>query len=920
MISFLKAALAKYFPLIFLVLIVCIISILNYRASSFLIGWDNFLSEFDIPLALKRSLSSVWISYGGTGFLDGMGHASELPHLFIKGLISLIFPLNIVRQVYIFLMLGIGVFGVYFLIKSLIHYENRFLSWAAPTLGALFYLFNLATVQNFYVPFEPFAVHYAFLPWLFLSTLNFIAHRNFKSLLLFFIINFFAVSQAQVPTIFVVYVFSLSVFLLVLILETKKKEILLSSIKVLVFTFIINAFWLLPFLYFLLTNSQVAFLAKINQMSTETVFLQNKEFGNLNDAMLLKGFWFNNVDPNFEGNFDYMLKPWREHLTPPIILIGYIFFIVILIGFIYVKRKKPFVLPFCALFLLSFTMLAVNTPPFSWIDAVLRKIPLFDQVFRFPFTKFSILAALTYSFFFAIGIGKIVSLIEKKIKPNFIFILALLLLIIFIFPIFKGNLFYEKERVNFPPEYIDLFRYFKSKPTTARVADFPQYTFWGWNYYRWGYGGAGFLWSAVPQPILDRTFDVWSKENENYYWEISYALYSKNSLLFKKVLQKYNIEYIVLDKNIQSPFSQKSLFIPEIEEILKESGITKDANFGSVSVYKTPFKTRPSKFISSFVNRYKFGDFDKAYFDLGDYISVDPENANVLYPFRSLFSGKNEEDKEFKVEIKTNSLAFSFGKSKFEVPKLETSFFLKGPVTNCDNFRKEKLYSEVLGDTLKLGSKNATACVSMNININPPQGYLLTVNNKNIKGRSLHLWIQNGIGGNNILDTYLSKNKDWTTSYFVIPPQDRFSKTFSIHFDNVSIEDETINEIGKISIYPIPYDVLVSQRIIKNSPNPVWVLTSNQAYNEGWKAYLANNEFLPFLFGTELKSHVLVNNWENGWILDDNTLKKSERIIIVYLPQYLEYIGFIILFLFFAGLIFNRFFAKIKSLLPQTAK
>jgi hypothetical protein len=47
---------------------------------------------------------------------------------------------------------------------------------------------------------------------------------------------------------------------------------------------------------------------------------------------------------------------------------------------------------------------------------------------------------------------------------------------------------------------------------------------------------------------------------------------------------------------------------------------------------------------------------------------------------------------------------------------------------------------------------------------------------------------------------------------------------------------------------------------------------------------------LPFVFGTELKQHLLVNNWENGWVISNN------QVVILYLPAYLEYLGLLLLF------------------------
>ena len=87
-------------------------------------------------------------------------------------------------------------------------------------------------------------------------------------------------------------------------------------------------------------------------------------------------------------------------------------------------------------------------------------------------------------------------------------------------------------------------------------------------------------------------------------------------------------------------------------------------------------------------------------------------------------------------------------------------------------------------------------------------------------------------------------------------------------------------------------------------------LVLSQSFNPGWKAYeIKNNEsgimnnvsmVLPFLFGKEIKEHVLVNNWENGWIIDDSRfMNKDSRLVIVFLPQYLEYFGFFVLILTF---------------------
>jgi len=656
--------LKRHFPLFILIVIILAVIAANFSLHTFLLGWDNLAVEFNFGLNIQRSIFSAWQGFQGLGIVAGNGHAADLPRQLLLLPLSFL-PLNLIRQIYIFLTLAAGSIGAYFLVKKLLSYKDKNINNLIPALGGLFYLLNLATIQTFYVAFEPFVTHFAALPWLLLSALYFIAEDNKKALLFFIFINILAIPQGQVPTIFFVYLFSLCFFLLVLFIETRTKAIFKKCTQVILLTLILNAFWLLPFIYFFFTNSQVAFNAKINQMSTETVYLQNKEFGNISDVMLLKGFWFNNVDLNSHNQFDYMLKPWKQYLTLPISTIGYLFFGVIILGFASLRKKTPFVIPFSALFLLSFTMLTTNTPPFSWIDDVVRKIPLFNEIFRFPFTKFSTLASLTYAFFFSVGIGKLMTLIKdfkftEKIRPIFIFFATIILLIIFIFPVFRGKLLYDRIKVKIPNEYFQLFDYLKTKDKTLRIANFPQPTFWGWSYYNWGYDGSGFLWYGIEQPILDRAFDVWNKNNENYYWEISNALYSKNAKLFEDVLSKYNVSLLLLDENIIYPSSPKSLFNNGLKEIINETPQIKvDKSFGKLTLYKVNLKDRTNELKNvDKINPYSWSDNDLAYSEYGNYTTT-TKNPNFFYPFRSLFSGKNEENQEFKIKTYSDRIEFS---------------------------------------------------------------------------------------------------------------------------------------------------------------------------------------------------------------------------------------------------------------------
>jgi hypothetical protein len=1073
-------------------------------------GWDNLMPEFNLGMNIQRSIFAVWQEYQGLGLLGGMGHASDLIHQLSLLIMSFVIPTQLLRYTWTFLMLFAGSVGAYFLIKKLILKDSEFSylkRQSVALLGGLFYLLNLSTIQSFYAPFEAFIAHFAALPWLLLASLLFFIKPNRKNGFFFVIVLILATPQAYIPTLFLVYMISLMLLIITLTILKPSFFVLKSFLKMLALILIVNAFWLLPFLYFTLTNSQVALSAKINQMSTETVFLQNKAYGDIFNVMLLKGFWFSNVDPNLKAVFTYMLTPWRNYLSNlPITLLGYLIFGIILVGIAKTVRKgKDILIAFFVLFVFSFTMLTTNTPPFSWADTLFRQIPLFNEAFRFPFTKFSVLTSLTYSIFLCLGAAKIATFpIIKRVNFQLIMLGFAFLILIFSFPVLSGKLFYEKEKITPPKEYFQVFDFFKKQDPNTRIADFPQPTFWGWEFYNWGYGGSGFLWYGIKQPMLDRTFDVWSKTDENYYWELSQAIYSKNAGAFANVLNKYQVNWLLMDNNLIYPSSPTALATPDINSLIKQnSSIQKAARFGNIEIYKVSLKDNPKNFIFSpslkSANSYSWGDNDKAYLALGNYLSS--ENEDVFYPLRSLFSNKNQENLEYKItnekddllltnplpkynssvdlnldsflkgekiiaadlvtEKNNNSIALQiilrtpvvsilnnatrttvYSKS-FKLPlisiplsykgtvdlningiktyqfnvnspnKLGTTFLLiaqdnllvfNGPsfnskivtikasdfsplldsvnialssikknsilevkipkindnyesfeqtmskslestVKNCDNFNRKEYSAKFTQiddkNVLRITSSFATACLQLYLpNLIHDQGYAFFVKNSNQSGQALHFWLSNDNEHYSPIDTYLESGAKLKTDSFILAPQEEFGRAYSLNFDNISItNDPTVNYLGDISAYPIPYNFLTSIALSSTSqrenfaklkyqsishPNESEYLIKDvtnsqkasivlsQSFNSGWKAYGVNklnfvSEIFPFAFGKEIKQHILVNNWENGWILEPKN--DNRNIIIIYLPQYLEYLGFVTLIIPVL-IVFLRFLAS----------
>ncbi|HLL60856.1 MAG TPA: hypothetical protein VK338_04005, partial [Candidatus Nitrosocosmicus sp.] len=197
-------------------------------------------------------------------------------------------------------------------------------------------------------------------------------------------------------------------------------------------------------------------------------------------------------------------------------------------------------------------------------------------------------------------------------------------------------------------------------------------------------------------------------------------------------------------------------------------------------------------------------------------------------------------------------------------------------------------------------------------------GYFLIFKARNKTGLPLRFCFKNLYS--NLCSIYdeLSKKNTFTNDYFLIPPSDD-GMGYGLSIDNISFGFyDSENEIEEITIIPFPHNFLSqiyfynkmipvadSELIIKKTDHSKpykWeiktsgnldngILTLNQSFHPGWKAYVLTSNNLPFIFGKELTEHKLINNWANGWVLRPN-LGNPEKIIIVFWPQYLQFMGY----------------------------
>ena len=561
-----------YFVVLGLIVLFC-----NYDKGTWLSGWDNIHSEF-LPAdnLINKSLFGIWQEGYGLGAAVANAPVTEIVRQPFIVLLALLLPDSLVRYVWHIGMLVLGGYGLYLLTNSTFYSATKIqtekkLRFASLFAGT-FYMLNLGTLQNFYVPVESFSHFFAFLPLLVLCILKLLNKPDVSSKRMFVIINVLAVPMNYFPTIFIVYLIIVGAILLGSLWQRSSIK---SIIYIVLCIFLINAFWLLPFSYYVLSGKASDVQnARINKVFTADAYERNSVYGNIKDIALMKGLWFSTSD-FVNGKYVSMLQPWTNHLVlNSAVTIGYVFAVGTLFGVaLSLLKYRYHSKTLLFLFLVTFVALNSTNPPTGVIFEFLQKnIPLFKQVFRLSFTKFIPLAAFLYSIY----LGYAVLYLEEKLFDHkkirtCLYALLLVLLTYFSWPIFTGNFFYSGVRVTIPNEYFGVFSFFKGQDPNTRIANFPQPRFYGWVYYNWGYRGSGFPWYGIKQPVLDRAFDVWSKKNESYYNQVAQSLYTKNTPALENIFRKYGITWLWLDENQINPENPALLYNAELKSMLEES-------------------------------------------------------------------------------------------------------------------------------------------------------------------------------------------------------------------------------------------------------------------------------------------------------------------------------------------------------------
>lgn len=585
-----KKFLLKHYVTFFLLFLWGLLLITNYRWGQTLTGWDNLHPEINPLLDISRSLSAWWQEYQGLGLLGGMAHGSDLVRQIVVLILSWFLPRSLIRYSLLMAMLLLGTLGIRRLFKYLFARQQiASVIEAGAGISAIFYLLNLGTMQNFLVAFEPYYMYYGTLPWLLYFLFQAWQYQQARHWWRFLCLSFLATPAYYIQTNYLVFLFLLTGFAGIYLLQVCRQEhphtlkqwasnMLLTALV----SGLANLFWLLPQCYFVFTGgTALTSESQINRLATPEVTIANQVYANPIDILLLRGYWWHSLDYNHHRDrYEYMLQPWESHL--PTTFFGGLFALSCLVGIYYCwsyyrypvkKRSREFTSFFSLAIVAAFAILV-----FLLLSNFFQ-LPVLSQIFRSPFTKVIASLSLLYSLlvgssllFFWQNLSPRLAAWWKREQGSFYSVLLMVMVsIIYAWPAFNGHFIYQHLFSEPPEAYQQLFAFFHTQPVQSRLALLPADTLYGWQFNNWSnYRGIGFYWFGISQPILARPFDVWSREDENFYRELFYSRYQQSPTELARVLQKYDVRYLLLDKSIQAPRKQQYNYPQVWQDLISE--------------------------------------------------------------------------------------------------------------------------------------------------------------------------------------------------------------------------------------------------------------------------------------------------------------------------------------------------------------
>lgn len=536
---------------------------------------------------------------------------------------TLHFPLQMEQKIvfmFWFVMPGISMYLLLSSLSELLGIKKEYKTFYS-LLGSVFYSLNHYLLHGWFVASKAEFSFVIVTPLILLFALKVLFYKNrpvLWGLIGGLIITFFNGGGGPGSALiggflitFIWFLFFFNVLKVFKILSFSLRPLLKFFIVFIMSSLLLNAYWIVPFIYYTKNN----FLSLFNNSVGGESGLLNwadavSMHATFSNIMRLQGFssWYNNETHPFSNT--YLENPF-------FVILSFIFPLLLILS-LYISRKdkimtKAVIGFFLGLGILTmFFMSGTRTPLGFLYKALLQYIPGFS-IFRSPFYKFGYVLWISYAVLFSYSVTILFNRLMQNLtskKEKAIKILGLsigiVLLLIYSFPFFNGSFFNWNPplttMVKLPSYVFDFQKWIKENDHIGRVLLYPPIrNDYSSDIYSWNY------WSLTPFPnLLSEKHIISNKRlfNTNQSLVIDHlynAIEEKDKEKIDRISDSLNVEYLLLRKDAKSTLSW--LVVPDpngYEAIIKDSPwFVHYKNFGEWDLYKLNKKVSNRKIVEA---------------------------------------------------------------------------------------------------------------------------------------------------------------------------------------------------------------------------------------------------------------------------------------------------------------------------------
>lgn len=496
----------------------------NFRWEYFILGNDNYSPEENPKVSFERYWQSpTWREYRGLGVPSD----AEQVDIFRSGLFLVLekigVPLWLVSQGSVWVLFILGPMGMGWLAKRFFKKEEAFLA------GGIIYLSSLLTLWLFFSPLKPFVFFWAFLP-LFLAISDEVAERGgWKNWLGWVLVAIGLSTAFMIPTLF---------FVEVMVMGGMGIAMGRKKLAIIFLVFIVGQlWWLIPFGSYVKNQSGQLQDSFINRAITSGTIQDEKQFNTLGNVVRNITSWVNIANDDGEKLFKYGQLyqgsfGWLGYLSIALAMSG------LVAG---VKKREGSVWVLGVLMIAGIWLVKGANPPVGgWYAWVGEKVPLFSQVFRWGSSKF----------WPVVWLPMVLLAVWGWMRTKYLKWVVLGLWLIYVFPIFKGQLINNRDFVKIPGEYYQLRDYLARVDTKGRVYLAPEANMLYFKNHDWGFFGSVFWSYWIPNPVIEKALVTGSAENEEAFRKIVNLYYADDPRLLARILSNYGVKWVIGDKSL----------------------------------------------------------------------------------------------------------------------------------------------------------------------------------------------------------------------------------------------------------------------------------------------------------------------------------------------------------------------------------